>query len=123
MYGKLVMTCLKYQVYLYLYGSETIAYLNAFLNIGKNFSFILNFLPYSHVTLTIMTSKHRTKRVPFTKMTKQRNHEHEIIILLIKNKQNDCCLRQGVIFAVKINMQGVIFAVKVKCKELFLPSK
>ncbi len=29
MYGKLAMTCLKYQVY--LYGSEAITYLNAFL--------------------------------------------------------------------------------------------
>jgi hypothetical protein len=28
MYGKLAMTCLKYQVY--LYGSEAIIYLNAF---------------------------------------------------------------------------------------------
>jgi hypothetical protein len=29
MYGKLAMSCLKYQVY--LYGSEAITYLNAFL--------------------------------------------------------------------------------------------
>jgi hypothetical protein len=29
MYGKLAMTCFKYQVY--LYGSEAITYLNAFL--------------------------------------------------------------------------------------------
>jgi len=29
MYGKLAMTCLKYQVY--LYGSEAITYLNAIL--------------------------------------------------------------------------------------------
>jgi hypothetical protein len=29
MYGKLVMTCFKYQVY--LYGSKAITYLNAFL--------------------------------------------------------------------------------------------
>ncbi len=29
MYGKLATTCFKYQVY--LYGSETITYLNAFL--------------------------------------------------------------------------------------------
>ncbi len=33
MYGKLAITCLKYQVY--LYGSEAITYLNAFLWVVK----------------------------------------------------------------------------------------
>jgi hypothetical protein len=32
MYGKFAMTCFKYQVY--LYGSEAITYLNAFLWVG-----------------------------------------------------------------------------------------